>query len=155
MNFVLYVSHLSGLRNETATGVRCYVVSPSLSYIFHLLFTHFIYNRKFSRVIYCGQEEIKVKKLEVPFFKYLIYSETSFFIFYKNYNYYYYFINNKRNPAYSNKLLLIRWFIDFWYNSCNLGTPCIILVKGKTPFLKTLIAIGKKKKTGLHKTILN
>ena len=53
---------------------------------------------------------------------------------------------NKGNPAYSNKLSLIRWFIDFWYNSCNLGTPCIILVEGKTPFLKTLIVIGKKRK---------
>ena len=53
---------------------------------------------------------------------------------------------NKDNPAYSNKLSLIRWFIDFWYNSCNLGTPCIILVEGKKPLLKTLIAIGKKRK---------
>ena len=49
---------------------------------------------------------------------------------------------------------MIRWFIDFWYNLCNLKTPWIILVECKTLF-EDANWYWEKYKTGLNKTIQN
>ena len=57
--FVSYVLHLSELKNETGTGVRCYVVRPSLSEVFQILFTHFFCDCKFNRITSGGFEKIK------------------------------------------------------------------------------------------------